>query len=707
MPTHSHPSTQLRRHDDLRVPACGETVAATRIEPTGYDDPLPAVLMYVPYPRDDVITYGAYDPLVRYLAEHGYEVVVADMVGSGGSTGFLEELFTRREGHEPAAIVEWLADRDWTDGRVGMVGKSYGGITALDAAAQQPDALDAIVPIHTPYEGVRNAYTHGGAFELLNIGMNWLTVMQALEVKPPSWRDADGRWAEAWKTRLERVPDRDPFVFQFLDHAMDDDYWADKRIPVEDIETPTFAVTGWRDSYTRDTFEYVDAIDAPTRTIAGPWRHTMPHRGRESAVDFRWQVVSWFDRFLKDAESGVLDWPAVRYWTERDGGHEPGSGVWRGREAWPTTEAAVAGSTTATDAAGSDGDAADAPTTRQGWVDHGTRVETLSDGGTDPADETVGFALSSEGLVDADAFEREGGGRSVERTYGFDHAVGLAAVDPSTATLERVDTHADDARSLAFETDPLDAPLELTGTGHATLRLSSTAADHLVVVRLVDVAPDGTGTPVTHGIVRTTHRSGGDGAPTPGEEYDLTVPLQPRSHVLEPGHRLRVAVSAAYFPLVLPSKQDGELTVRSTPARPSRVVVPGTRRDDADFADRVEMDGPDESRPVSSTATFGQSGSWEVTRERDGDAVRMEKTTEYGIDVPHADRVTRRESYTATVTADDPASAVAESEVEMTVEYATETVRVVAANTIAPDLTEVTTQVFRGDRTVLDETWIR
>ena len=657
MPSDQHSPTSLRRHEDLRIPADGHTVSATRYEPTEHDGPLPALLMYVPYPRDDVITYGAYDPLLRYLAERGYEVVVADMVGTGGSTGFLEQLFTRREGREPADIVEWLADREWTTGRVGVFGKSYGGITALDAAAQRPDGLEAIVPIHTPYEGVRNAYTHGGAFELLNIGMNWLTLMQALEVKPPSWRDEDGQWADAWKTRLDRVRDRKPFLFQFLDHGPEDEYWDDKNIPVERIDTPTFAVGGWRDSYTRDTFEYVDAIDAPTRLLMGPWRHTMPHRGRESAVDFRRQVVDWFDRFLKGEETGVLDWPEIRYYTERDGGRTPGAGAWRGRRSWP---------------------------------------------GLDDASEVTRLALSADGLVDAEAFETG----TVERTYAVDHTLGFDAVDPSTATLDRVDTTPDDARSLTFETGSLDAPVELTGSGRATLRVAG-PSDHLVVVRVVDVAPDGTAAPVTRGILRYGGETA-DGAPVArGEGRTLTVPLQPRSHVFEAGHRVRVAVGASHFPLVTAPPRSGELTVRSSPETQSTVAFPGGRRDSLDFDDAVRMAGPDRSRPVASASVDGRSGSWEVTRDKTGGEARMRKTTEYDIDVPHAKRVSRRESYAARASADDPAGAVAESRLELDVDYGTERVSVVASNRIGADLTEVTTRVLVDDRPLLDETWVR
>jgi putative CocE/NonD family hydrolase len=53
-----------------------------------------------------------------------------------------------REGRDAAAIVEWVAGQDWCDGRVGAWGVSYGGMTALAAAAQRPASLRAIVAVY-------------------------------------------------------------------------------------------------------------------------------------------------------------------------------------------------------------------------------------------------------------------------------------------------------------------------------------------------------------------------------------------------------------------------------------------------------------------------------------------------------------------------------------------------------------------------------
>lgn len=657
-------SDRIERHEDLRIPVDGDTVAATRFEPLDVEGSAPAVLMYVPYHKDDVITYGAYDPFNRYLAANGYEVVVADMVGTGASSGAVDEMFLRREGEEGAAIVEWLADQEWTNGRVGMYGKSYGGITALDAAAQQPDGLEAIVPIHTPYQGYRNAYTNGGLTELVTIFMTWLGSVQALEVKPPSRRDGDGSWASVWNDRLETVRERTPWLLQFREHPHKDDYWADKDIPVGDVEVPTLAVGGWRDSYTADTVEYYRAIDAPKRLLLGPWRHTMPHRGRESAVDFRRQAADWFDHFLKDADNGVTDGREVVYWTEQDGGGTVEAGAWRRRDAWPAS--------------------GDGP-------------------GAAPDEETV-LALSPDGLVAPADYEAG----VVERAYEYDHTVGLESTNPYGAEVPPQDTNGDDARSVCFETDPLDEPLELTGTGAARIRLVPTTADMTLSVRVVDVAPDGSARLVTEGTVRGALREGLD-APAelqPGEEHEIAVALKPKSHLYEAGHRVRVAVAAAYFPETAPLNEHGSFTLRSSPAAPSVVRFPGGTHAGGAFADEIEMAAPDTSVPLETGNVVDSSVEWETTRERTTDTARVRQESETELDLPHVD-VVRSNTVTASVQADDPSTFSTHNTHRITLEYPSESVEVVASNRFTHDFAQVTSRVTIDDERVFEETWTR
>ncbi|WP_135828452.1 CocE/NonD family hydrolase [Halorussus halobius] len=649
---------EVHREDDLTIPVDGETVAATRFAPGDATDPLPTLLMYVPYHKDTLTPYTSMEPLIRYLVRSEYNVVVADVVGTGASSGTKAEPGSMDEGEHAARIVEWLADRAWSTGSVGMFGISYGGTTSLKAAAENPDALDAIVPIHGPHTQYRETY-QGGSFALYRMGGNWTPYMQVLAALPPSRRDPDGRWADVWKARLSSLRDQEPWLFQFLEHESKDEYWRGKDVPVSRIAVPTFAVCGWRDRYARSTVEYFEAIDAPKRLLLGPWRHEMPHRGRETAVDFRRQVVEWFDHYLKDGDTAAPERPEIAVWTERDGGGTVGGGTWRQLDSWPEA----------------------------------------GEG------EDLAFAASPSGLVDATEFDAG----EVEREYEIDHTVGVDSLDDVYVGSEPTDTNADDARSMSFETEPFESAVELTGTGEARLRITSTVEDPYLAVRLLDVSPDGSATLVTHGELRAKHRRGFDESDelTPGTEYAVTVPLKPKSHVFEPGHRLRVAVSGAYFPLNFPSREQGALVLSSAPESPSVVRFPGrTHGDGATFDDAIAMSGPDETVPRHPQRVHGERSTWRVTRDHLNDSATVVTADAFDADLPHAS-LSFSEEVTADVVADDPASAAIQSDIEASLDYPTETVTVRATSRVTRDVADIDLTVRVDGQTVFEHRWHR
>ncbi|MFB6295472.1 MAG: CocE/NonD family hydrolase [Halobacteriales archaeon] len=664
---------EITRHDELLIPVASETVSATRYEPTGVDSPRPTVLVYTPYRKDDGPADGG--RIVRNLVPAGYDVVVADLVGTGGSSGVKEEPFTAEEGREAATIVEWLADREWSTGRVGMTGWSYAGLTALRAAIENPDPLGAIVPIVAPFSiyerrGVStNSHFTGGTLSYV-AGCHWLPFMHALQALPPSRLDPEGRWSEVWDERLEGLREGTPWLFQYLDHESPKDaYWESKDVTPEDvrgIEAPTFLATGWRDSFVHANTHYFQYLDAPKRLLVGPWRHDIPDEGREVTVDFWAQVIEWFDRFLAGAENGAREWPTITYWTEREGGGVPNGGIWRGREAWPDT---------------------------------GTAPDTLS------------FALSPGGLVRTDAYESG----AVEREYDHDHTVGIESSDRHGPPL---DTNADDARLVTFETPPFGTPVELTGSGRATVRVAATTPDPLLAVRLVDVAPDGTARLVTYGHVRASHRHGHDQPEPldPDEEYTLDVPLRPTSHVVEAGHRLRVAISAALFPLMLPTREQGRFTVRSTPADPSTLAFPGAehtggysrssgtgREEPLGFDDTVDRDlgtgDPVTDPPAGATL--------ETTREHLSNRATFRESSDTRSEFVYGDAVTTEREMAATVRASDPGTAAFHAETERRLDYPDRCVRVTQSSRVSRDLAQLSVTVTLDDRTVFDETWTR
>jgi hypothetical protein len=97
---------------------------------------------------------------------------------------------------------------------------------------------------------------------------------------------------------------------------------------------------------------------------------------------------------------------------------------------------------------------------------------------------------------------------------------------------------------------------------------------------LIDVAPDGSAAMVTRGFLNLTQRDGRETAvPTEsGKRYRVKVGLYGTAYAFPRGHRLRVAVSTAYWPIVWPSPEPVTLTLftgKSQLHLPIRTPQPG------------------------------------------------------------------------------------------------------------------------------------
>jgi hypothetical protein len=138
------------------------------------------------------------------------------------------------------------------------------------------------------------------------------------------------------------------------------------------------------------------------------------------------------------------------------------------------------------------------------------------------------------------------------------------------------DLRPDEALSLTYTSDPLDQPIDIIGFPEAVLYLSSTAPVAHVVVRLTDVAPDGTSAWVSAGILNLTHREGHTNPKplTPGEVYTIRVQLKAAGYRFLPGHRIRLSVASAYWPVIFPSPYKAASALHRGPATPSRIILP-------------------------------------------------------------------------------------------------------------------------------------
>jgi hypothetical protein len=185
-----------------------------------------------------------------------------------------------------------------------MIGVSWGGFAALQAAARNPPALRGIVPIHASDDRYADDVHYIGGCLLATDMVHWSTCMATYVGQPPDPAAVGEGWRDAWRERVERM---EPWTATWLSHQRRDAYWRQGSAceRYSDIACPVFAVGGWSDGYRDMVFRMLEGVDAPVRGLIGPWGHTGPEAGAPGpAIGFLQEVVRFFDCALKGSDNG-------------------------------------------------------------------------------------------------------------------------------------------------------------------------------------------------------------------------------------------------------------------------------------------------------------------------------------------------------------------------------------------------------------------
>jgi uncharacterized protein len=297
----------------------------------------PVLLMRQPYGRAIASTVVYAHPI--WYAAHGYIVVVQDVRGRGTSEGSFQ-LF-EHEVEDGYDSVEWAATLPQSNGKVGMYGFSYQGMTQLYAAAAHPPALKTICPSMIAYDLYQDWAYEGGAFcHLLNLA--WALQLAAETIRRTGDRTT---YATLYKAahqliitdpvnlRSELLEQLDPNSFYHTWTACsdpDDPYWKrlSPRTLLETVDLPMLHIGGWFDTYLRGTWHLYRAMVEQSITqhpnqnihhlIVGPWSH-LPWGRKVGAVDYGSDAnspidrlqIRWFDYFLKGIDTGILEESAI------------------------------------------------------------------------------------------------------------------------------------------------------------------------------------------------------------------------------------------------------------------------------------------------------------------------------------------------------------------------------------------------------------
>ncbi|MFC3204696.1 CocE/NonD family hydrolase [Aquamicrobium soli] len=477
--------------------------------------PVPAVLEILPYrkrngtaPRDES-TYPVF-------AAAGIAGVRVDIRGCGESDGVIDGEYTPRELADAVEVIAWIATQDWSNGNVGMMGISWGGFNSLQVAALKPPALKAVISLSSTVDRYNDdIHYKNGAH--LSAQASWAATMGAYQSRAPDPALVGDRWRDMWLERLENEPF---FMKEWLSHQRRDDFWRHGSI-CEDFpgySVPSLVIAGWADGYRNTPLKAVAGMPRKAWGLVGPWIHKYPHFAYpRPRTDFHTEAIAWWRHWLcgedNQAEKTprlrayILDGPKPARWREADPGY------WIAIDEWAEPETF----TLRPDASG--------------------RLGRIS---SPPAEGSVLLRSPLDTGTAAGEF---------------------FTLKPDTEMAG--DQRGDDAGSLTYDSGVLSEEYVILGQPVVKLTLSSDAPLGNLAVRIVDVHPDSTATRVSYGVLNLAHRSG-NADPQPlqsGKVVEVVLVLDACGYRFAPGHRIRLSLSSAYWPTILPSPHDPTLSI--------------------------------------------------------------------------------------------------------------------------------------------------
>ncbi len=574
----------VREIEHLTIPISDGTRLAARmwLPDDAETDPVPAILEYIPYRKRDLTAERdvGHHP---YIAGFGYASVRVDLRGSGESEGILTDEYLQQELDDGVEVIRWLADQPWCSGAVGMIGISWGGFNGLQIAALRPEPLKAIITIcSTDDRYADDVHYMGGC--LLGDNLSWASTMFDQNTHPPDPALVGNKWREMWLERLEKSGF---WLDTWMRHQHRDDYWKHGSV-CEDygaIRCPVMAVSGWADGYSNAVFRLMANLSVPRKGLLGPWSHKYPHEGVPGpAIGFLQEVRAWWDRWLKGIENGIDEEPMFRVWMQDSvpptTSYSERPGRWIAESAWPS-----------------------------------------------PHIEPLEFSLDKARLVPVSE-------AVMEQPFHIQSPLSVGLFAGKWCSYQAPpdlphDQRQEDGGALIFESDVLEADLEIFGAPTVELDLSSSEPVAMVAARLSDVSEDDKATRVTYGLLNLTHRRSHEKPEplTPGKRYRVTVQLNGVAQRFPRGHRLRLSLSTSYWPLAWPPPKPVQLTIYGgcstfiLPVRPPR----------AEDNDLRSFEAPEAAEPLAATLIRPREEEWRVIRDLRRDISKLEVLLDTGV----------------------------------------------------------------------------
>ncbi|MGC9990151.1 MAG: CocE/NonD family hydrolase [Terriglobales bacterium] len=481
------------------------------------NEKFPALLEYLPYRKDDATAARDY-PTHYWFASHGYVSVRVDIRGFGTSEGVpTEREYSEQEQLDGEQVIAWLAAQPWSNGKVGMFGISWGGFNSIQMAMRHPPALKAILAVDATEQ-------------LFHDDVHYIDGLMHVDEFELNMDLAPGMTGAPDYTLDEKILgprfESAPWSLMYFKHQRDGQFWHAPERALGEIKIPCFLIGGLLDGYRDSIPRMFEQVKAPVKAIIGPWNHTFPNDAEPGPqIEWRDQALRWWDYWLKNRNTGILEEPPLSIymqdWHAPDAHLKNLPGKWRGEIGWPPRNVAN--------------------TTLYLYDAHALSVNPAKQG------ESLLRYVPSVG---------------VEAGFWWGELL--------------TDQRPVDAFSLTYDSAALNEALTMLGRPHALLRASASAPQADWFARLSDVAPDGTVTQVTGAGLNGAQREDPSDPKdlVPNETYSFDIEMHLATWTFPKGHRIRLSVSNAMWPMVWPTPYAMTTTLQLGGDNGSRLTLP-------------------------------------------------------------------------------------------------------------------------------------
>lgn len=509
------------------------------------DQRFSVILEYLPYRKSDW-TASRDARNHTWMAQRGFAVARVDIRGSGDSNGYDTGEYTPHELNDCVVVIDWLAQQSWCTGSVGMFGKSWGGFNGLQLAGMAPPALKGIVSLYSIDDRYADDVHYMGGTVMGSEALSWATVMLEWNARPPSPETVgtEEEWKAFWKDRLEH---HHPWLHDWLGHQTRGPFWQQGSISEDysSVQCPVLVIGGWADGYHNGVFRMVNNLQnsALCKGIIGPWSHEWPNIATPGPqIGFLEVCRLWWEHSLNGVKNEVESYPDLQVYVKH-AIETPSPQILEYPGEWIGV---------------------------QRIEDVHGNYETFYCDAENVLSRDPAVVTDAELIVKPSSLQGAWSGEWL--SFGGQDMPG--------------DQTPDDALALSWSSPPLSEAVEIVGFPEVSLYLKSSHSQALVMARLCDVSPaTGKSTLISRGVLNLSHRHGH--APEAlelmpvGEATRVTWQLNGCAYKIPAGHRLLLAITPSYWPMVWPSPEPTTLSVAFGQANTIKLPILGENRPQA------------------------------------------------------------------------------------------------------------------------------